>query len=292
MRRIHSYLTNSLRMFTMYALFPITFALALVSVPLISELGGGAFLTGGLIGACILIVVRIFEIVVPFRVDWTKSSGDMLTDIIYVVIGVIFLEATLALLSLVPSYDIWFDNQLMVYQVAIACICGEFGSYWAHRSLHRDPYLWRFHSEHHSPSRVYSINAAREHPLGFMLIHGFWALPLLMMGIDEMALAYSYTLFLVIGTYQHANLDIRIGLLNRVFPMTEVHRWHHNKDSRESDCNHGLILSIWDQVFGTYKLPEEKGPVEVGVEYKGFPMSLYKQIMLPVAWSRYAFKND
>ena len=42
----------------------------------------------------------------------------------------------------------------------------------------------------------------------------------------------------------------------------------------------------------TYKLPEEKGPVEVGVEYKGFPMSLYKQIMLPVAWSRYAFKND
>ena len=54
------------------------------------------------------------------------------------------------------------------------------------------------------------------------------------------------------GICQHANMQMRIGPLNWVFSMAELHRWHHSRLVRESNTNYGCAIILWDRIFGTY----------------------------------------
>ena len=53
----------------------------------------------------------------------------------------------------------------LLYRFAGALIAGEFGAYWGHRWSHELPFLWRFHSVHHSAEQMDWLVNTRSHPL-------------------------------------------------------------------------------------------------------------------------------
>jgi sterol desaturase/sphingolipid hydroxylase (fatty acid hydroxylase superfamily) len=65
------------------------------------------------------------------------------------------------------------------------------------------------------------------------------------------------------GLVSHFNVDARAGWLNRLFIGTELHRFHQSADVAEGK-NYGAVFSVWDQLFGTYRLPGI-APVALGV---------------------------
>ena len=73
-----------------------------------------------------------------------------------------------------------------------------------------------------------------------------------MAGASPELIALSVISDAVVGLFQHANMDIRLGPLNYVFSAAPVHRWHHSRARVEADHNYGDNFIFWDLVFGTY----------------------------------------
>jgi len=273
-------------------LFPLT---------LLLTVGGGLWALGQ--GGSETAVVAVFaglavgaavlgERFLPFRSEWRVARGDVLTDLCHGVVTNLLcpplVKAALILLlaPLTGSFrSIWPHGWPLVVQLVLAALVAELGSYWGHRLAHERDELWRLHSTHHSAERLYWLNAGRDHPLGLALLFGCEISPLIALGASEHVLA-AYALFtVVVGVFQHANVDVRLGPLNWVFSLSELHRWHHSRNVSEANHNYGSNLIVWDVVFGTRFLPDRPPPVDVGLaNMPDFPQTYLKQLAVPFRW--------
>jgi sterol desaturase/sphingolipid hydroxylase (fatty acid hydroxylase superfamily) len=84
---------------------------------------------------------------------------------------------------------------------------------------------------------------------------------------------------------QHSNVDVRLGPLNWVFSMADVHRWHHSVHREEMNTNYGAVLLVWDVVFGTRFAPRDRTvePSDVaGLDsVPEYPTGWFGQILSP-----------
>ena len=88
--------------------------------------------------------------------------------------------------------------------------------------MHENATLFRLHATQRAAA--YWLNSTRFHPLDNVLMYGLQVTPLLLLGVSVLA---GFTVWsLVHGFFQHANIDVRLGPLNYLFSMAELHRWH------------------------------------------------------------------
>lgn len=80
---------------------------------------------------------------------------------------------------------------------------------------------------------------------------GLTLLPLALLGAPAEVLFVAGVLYNVHGVLSHANVDFRLGPLNVIFSMAELHRWHRARDPRWANGNYGATVLIWDWLFGT-----------------------------------------
>lgn len=243
--------------------------------------------------------VALLERLLPRHSDWNRSHDDIATDVIYLPMSLLVVSGLSALwggffillatkLQEVVGSPPWPSQWSLPLQVALACVAAELFAYWAHRLMHELPFLWRFHSIHHSPKRVYWLNAIRAHP-GEHIFRGFISsVPLAVLGAPPEVLAYWMVLSRVGGLFQHANIDFALGPFAWIFSIGELHRWHHSATRKEADHNYGDTFIVWDIVFGTRYLPQNRpAPQEVGISGLGaFPTSWWAQQLAPFRYSK------
>lgn len=250
----------------------------------------------GLTGAVVLLLL-VLERVHPYQEDWLLSHGDVRTDLIhnlvnlwipelYTVIFVGGFSVAGAALSNALGIKLWPSDWPLLAQLLLALLVGELGTYWIHRLMHENAFLWRFHAAHHSAPRLYWFNAARFHPLDLFAQQFLAVTPLVLLGADMRIIAL-HTLFTAIhGMFQHCNVDIRLGPLNWFFSMAELHRWHHSKHLDEANTNYGANVIFWDIVFQTRFFPQDRNPpTEIGIaDLPSFPGGYWAQILSPFRW--------
>jgi sterol desaturase/sphingolipid hydroxylase (fatty acid hydroxylase superfamily) len=240
--------------------------------------------------------VAALERWLPYRAEWNRPHGDLRADAAYLastsaVIGV--------MRSLVAAVGVWIAGWIsqrwgfalwphgwpLLAQLPLAWALVELFAYWPHRWLHQVPWLWRLHATHHSAERLYWLNATRAHPLEHVFRACFGLLPLAVVGAGPELLALSVLGDAVIGLFQHANVDFRLGPLNYLFSAAPVHRWHHSRSRAEADRNFGDSFIFWDLVFGTYYHPRDREVGEVGIEgLSAFPRDFLPQLASPLRW--------
>ena len=182
---------------------------------------------------------------------------------------------------------LWPTHWPIVAQLAVSAVVVELPSYWAHRWMHEVPWLWRLHAVHHSAPRLYWLNTTRSHPLEMAFRGVIAMLPLAILGAGAELIALSGITNIVIGLFQHANVDIRLGPLNHVFSAAPVHRWHHSRELREANRNYGDNFIFWDTVFGTRYMPDREPPTELGIEgLDAFPRGFLAQLVAPFRWRK------
>lgn len=225
----------------------------------------------------LIVVIVIFEQLLPYRKEWMIGRGDTITDVLQTFITLPIAsklaELSLPILLFYPAMWIsknldlsfWPDEWSFIMQFILAALAAEFCMYWIHRLSHRIPFLWRFHSVHHGAERVYWINSGRFHIFDAFLDSMCYFFPVILFGAPEEIVVTLITLSAITGFLEHVNIDYRGGILNYVFNTAELHRWHHSKEQSESDNNYGKALIIWDLLFGTYYLPSDWDVEEVGL---------------------------
>ena len=284
-----------------YGLFPTVFfsALALAFWMLGEGVQHSYILSATVLPA--VVIVFAGEKLHPEHDVWNASQSDVVTDAVHNLVSQMLLPEFLkvfllgAMLALAQHGSAWYGGTLwpvslpLPIQLVFAMIFSQFWEYWAHRLAHTWPPLWRLHATHHSPGRLYFFNAGRFHPLDTAIAYIVTTVPLVLMGApDDIVLLYTVWAG-VHGIFQHCNIRLRLGPLNYVFSMAELHRWHHSRVLEEANSNYGNNIIFWDLVFGTYFLPKDReAPVDVGLSDDGmdFPKDYVGQILSPFRWER------
>ncbi|HEY6275491.1 MAG TPA: sterol desaturase family protein [Streptosporangiaceae bacterium] len=128
------------------------------------------------------------------------------------------------------------------------------GANWlAHYADHRLGPLWRFHALHHSQEELSVLTSFRAHPLmhttGFLLA----TVPVMALMPTRPIAPVLITIYVCIGTLQHANLRWTFGPAGRVVVSPAYHRLHHAPDTQQ--LNLGVVLTIWDVLARRARFP-------------------------------------
>lgn len=135
----------------------------------------------------------------------------------------------------------------------------DFSYYWFHRVSHHVNWFWASHVVHHSSQRYNLAAALRQTWTGnatgsflfwaWMPLAGFH--PLLVLFMQQISLIYQFWIHTETIKKMPAWFEF-------IFNTPSHHRVHHGCDLKYLDKNHAGILIIWDRLFGTFKLEEER----------------------------------
>jgi sterol desaturase/sphingolipid hydroxylase (fatty acid hydroxylase superfamily) len=152
-----------------------------------------------------------------------------------------------------------------------ALVALDLFNYAGHWLMHRLTPLWWLHGIHHADAELDATTGFRHHPgetiavalLG--LVFGF------AVGIPPLYWGFYAVLANVVALTSHANLRLPEALDRalRVLLVTPgMHRHHHAVDRAIHDTNYGIVLSVWDRLFGTY---HSSGVAERDAQQVGLP---------------------
>lgn len=132
----------------------------------------------------------------------------------------------------------------------------DFIRYWIHRFQHTVPFLWNFHSVHHSVQTLNTLNLYRSHPVDYFLRNILP--PVVVFGLGfSFNVVFISTLMGMFAMWSHSGADLKSGIWNKIFSTNEVHRWHHAVEYKGIGYNFAVLFCFWDQIFGTYYLGDE-----------------------------------
>ncbi|MBX3286961.1 MAG: sterol desaturase family protein [Actinobacteria bacterium] len=230
----------------------------------------------------------------PFHEDWQEDHDDLRPDLAFLALSSVPYVVGTALGTLAGRRvrrSLGLGRLPTSAAVSLSLLGYELFHTTYHRLGHEWGPLWKLHSVHHSATRLYWLNATRFHwaeltveTFAEALLAPVWGLR------PHQHVAHS----LVRATYgqlQHANVAVDSGPLNRIFATPDLHRWHHSEVYEEGDTNYGAVLSIWDQLLGSWFWPGRQLDSEIGVgRMPRFPSTWADLQRVPLRWE--AIKAD
>ena len=250
----------------------------------------------------ISLVVWGLEIAFPWRKEQSIFRKDFWLDAFYMffnfflfsiaisgfyeLLGVLFKDMGITAKSLVlvdlSTWSMW--AQLLVFFVVL-----DFVQWFTHILLHRYPFLWKFHKVHHSVKEMGFAAHLRYHWMENVLYKPLKTFGVMILGGFEPEQAYIvHFMAITIGHFNHSNIKITWGPLKYLINNPVMHLYHHAYElpKGKNGVNYGISLSLWDYIFGTDYIPDDKGTIELG--FKGddaFPEDFLHQNI-------YGFKRD
>lgn len=169
-------------------------------------------------------------------------------------------------------------------QVLALLVVSDFLQWCVHNLLHRVPFLWTIHKVHHSITTMDFVGNFRFHWMEIVVYKSLLWLPLAWLGASGQAAFWVAVIGTLWGDLNHANLDVGLGPLGRVFNSPRMHLWHHDaSDEGGVAKNFGIVLSLWDHLFGTAFWPRDRSPRALGYPgVESMPAGLLGQLAWPL----------
>ncbi len=174
------------------------------------------------------------------------------------------------------------DQQTVAFSIlfTITMLLAYDVSYYLYHNLqHRIPVLWELHKVHHSAEVMVGTTKDRIHPIDDVMnrvwdglitgpVYGFWLffafdpIELTILGIN----VYVLRNIIMMDFVRHTHLKISFGpLMNQLVLCPHYHQLHHSTNPKHFDKNFGLMLPIWDRMFGTLHVPEPNESFSFGL---------------------------
>ncbi len=217
-----------------------------------------------------LLSIPIYGIIIPVEIllshahgwkfySWKQTAINVYLNLLNV--GVDLLLRGVALGVLVFFSHLAVHNTLPPFLYWILLFLGEDVIFWfEHFVDHRVRLFWAVHVTHHS-SDEYNLSTGFRSSVLMPFYRYLYFIPLALLGFDPVHIFFMYALTQTYGILVHTQ---SVGKLPRwieaVLVTPSHHRVHHASNIPYLDKNMGMVLIIWDRLFGTFmeELPEEK----------------------------------
>lgn len=219
-----------------------------------------------------------------FRPEWTTDAFYFVSTHLpaQLITFLMLIPATFASKWLaIPSLMKTVGSLPFAVQLPLAIVVADLAQYATHRAFHNIPFLWRFHSIHHSIQTMDWIAGSRSHFVDILLTRGLILIPMTLLGFSQSAMA-GYLVFVSFqATFSHTDFRPRTIWLEPHFVTVRYHHWHHAAHPEAADVNFAIHLPFIDRLFGTYYLPKDAWPQRYGLINSSVPGGFFAQFLAP-----------
>lgn len=231
----------------------------------------GLFFNEALFGLAILafVLLLIIEKTKPYRQFSTKTYKES-----FVTNTTAFLVNNLILTALRASSLFLVAQQFAGYGLLSGLSNGplkwllafaffDLAIFIWHYASHKYEYLWRFHKVHHSDKCFNVSTGFRFHVFDLFLEIIYKCVFVVVIGVDAYLVLSIEIIELFFIFFHHANIRVpNEAAISQIIITPSLHRTHHSTLRSEHDSNYGIVLAIWDRMFGTRK---ELVPANIGL---------------------------
>jgi sterol desaturase/sphingolipid hydroxylase (fatty acid hydroxylase superfamily) len=146
----------------------------------------------------------------------------------------------------------WLRQQPLV-ALGVYLIVLDFAAYWHHRFQHRFAWWWSLHSIHHAQQQMTFWTDDRNHIVDDVLAAAWFGAIAVLIGVPPGQFPIILLILRLAESLSHANVRLDFGRVGeRLLVSPRFHRLHHGVLSTgSSGQNYGVLLPIWDWMFGT-----------------------------------------
>ncbi|MSP58020.1 MAG: sterol desaturase family protein [Flavobacteriaceae bacterium] len=157
------------------------------------------------------------------------------------------------------SYPIFYWLCLFLLQ--------DMAFYFQHRVDHYCRFFWAVHVTHHS-SEYFNLTTGFRSSVFQPLYWFVYFIPLVLLGFKPLDIMLMYAITQIYGILIHTQFIAKMGFLEYFMSTPSHHRVHHASNIQYLDKNMGMVLIIWDKLFGTFQQEEDTEPVRFGLTKK------------------------
>jgi sterol desaturase/sphingolipid hydroxylase (fatty acid hydroxylase superfamily) len=150
-------------------------------------------------------------------------------------------------------------NQVLYWTILV--IAQDFMFYWLHRVDHYCRLFWAVHVTHHS-SEEFNLTVGFRSSVFQPLYRFIYFIPLVLIGFRGIDIMFIYAATQIYGILIHTKIIGKLGFLEWFLSTPSHHRVHHGSNIKYLDKNMGMLLIIWDRMFGTFQ-EEDKNEVVI-----------------------------
>ena len=198
------------------------------------------------------------------RLVWTDVTYTLLARLgILPLIGFLLffaasarIEAAIADTGFVPPTLETFLPWLREWPLVALCvyiIILDFAEYWRHRFQHSFGWWWALHSIHHAQTQMTFWSDDRNHVLDDVIAAAWFGVIAVLIGVPPGQFPVILLVLRLAESLSHANVRLSFGRVGeRLLVSPRFHRLHHGVLSvGNSGKNYGVLLPVWDWIFGT-----------------------------------------
>ncbi|MBU6340256.1 MAG: sterol desaturase family protein [Bacteroidetes bacterium] len=210
----------------------------------------------------LLITTPIYIVVILGEIFWSnfrKSHSytfwDTLTNLYLMIlnsaIDVFFRSVYVVILAMC------YENRMLDWTIGIwywlaLIVAEDFVFYWLHRVDHHSRFFWAVHVTHHS-SEKYNLTTGFRSSVFQPLYRFVYFLPLAFLGFKPLDIVFIFSATQTWGILVHTEHVGKLGILEYFLVTPSHHRVHHASNALYLDRNLGMLLIIWDKIFGTFQ---------------------------------------
>jgi sterol desaturase/sphingolipid hydroxylase (fatty acid hydroxylase superfamily) len=220
----------------------------------------------------LLVILTLVEMWLSYREDRKYyETRDTLTNIylttlaFFVNIAVKF--STFFLLDYAWHFRFFEIKNVWLYWITLVVI--QDFLYWVlHYVGHYSRLFWAVHVTHHS-SEHFNLTTGFRSTVFEPLYRVFFYLPLALIGFSAIDILYAYLITQLYGNIVHTQYNVPLPKwYGYIFVTPSHHRVHHASNIPYLDKNMGMMLIIWDRLFGTFREENLPEPIKYGLTHQ------------------------
>jgi len=219
-----------------------------------------------------LFVIVIFaEMILSYRAGNARYTlKDTATNVYFALLNIsldlLMKVFAFAVMGLAFAHSIFSWNEISWGYWLFAFVAQDFLYYVHHYVDHHCRFFWAVHVTHHN-SEEFNITTGFRSPVLQPLYRYMFFLPLALLGVEPLHIMFAYSANQIYGTLVHTkSFKGQMGWFGKIFVIPSHHRVHHAANTRYLDKNMGMVLIIWDKIFGTFEAEDpDYEPIRYGL---------------------------
>ncbi|MCO6460172.1 MAG: sterol desaturase family protein [Saprospiraceae bacterium] len=222
-----------------------------------------------LILTAILVAVESIASVIQDRKFYTVKDTLYNFYLMALNTGLAFLMLGISIMVLDFFYDYSLPIHFNVYIYWIALfILLDLAYYALHVVDHYSRFFWAAHVTHHS-SELFNLTTGFRSSVLQPLYRFIYFIPLALLGFKPIDILFVHAISQTWGVFVHTRYIGKLPYwIEYIFVTPTHHRVHHASNIPYLDKNMGMMLIIWDRIFGTFQEEIEGEEIRYGLTHE------------------------